>query len=126
MNKLWLGIGLMVILLAGGIGLLWGSTVFFNDFSRNVEEAGELALVGDWSAATEKMVKTQRKWERYRRFWASFTDHEPMEQMQTLLSQIELYRKEQLEVEFASACRALSHVAEAIEESHSLRWWSVL
>lgn len=126
MNKLWIGIGLMVILLLGGIGLLWGSNVFFDGFSRYVSEAGELALVGDWSGATEKMNKSQRQWDTYRRFWASFTDHEPVEQVQTLLLQIELYRKEQREVEFASACRALSRVAENIEESHSLRWWSVL
>lgn len=126
MNKLWIGIGLMVFLLIGGIGLLWGSSVFFRDFSQSAEEAGELALVGDWSAATEKMNKTQRQWERYCHFWASFTDHEPVEDIHTLFAQIELYRKEQREVEFASACRALSHVAEAIEESHSLRWWSIL
>lgn len=126
MNKLWIGIGLLMFLLVGGIGLLWGSSVFFGNFSESVEEAGALALAGDWSGAAREMETTQEKWEIYRHFWASFTDHAPVEQMQALFSQLELYKERQLEVEFASACRALSHVVQAIEETHGLRWWSVL
>ena len=126
MSKLWIGIGLMILLLVGGIGILWGSHVFFGDFSQSVEEAGELALAGDWYGAARKVETSQKKWESYRHFWASFTDHEPVEQVQALFSQLELYQKQQLQTEFASACRALSHVVQAIEETHGLRWWSVL
>lgn len=126
MNKLWIGIGLLLFLLIGGIGLLWGSSVFFGDFSESVEEAGEMALAGDWLSATQKMEQIREKWEWQRRFWASFTDHEPVEQVQALFSQLELYKEQQLQTEFASACRALSHVVQAIEETHGLRWWSVL
>lgn len=126
MNRLWIGIGLLIVLLAGGVGLLWGSGVFFGDFSQTVEEAGNSALAGDWVTAGQKMEKSRNQWEKYRRLWASFTDHEPVEQVQALFSQLELYNKQKRDVEFASACKALAHVAEAIEESHSLRWWSVL
>ena len=126
MGRLWIGIGILVILLAMGIGLLLGSGVFFEDLSQDLEQAGELALAGNWQAAGEKAEKSREKWEQYHRFWASFTDHEPVEQMQALFSQLELYRARQLEVDFAAVCRNLVHVAEAIDESHSLRWWSVL
>lgn len=126
MGRLWIGIGILVILLAMGIGLLWGSGVFFEELTQELEQAGELALAGNWQAAGEKVEKSREKWEAYRRFWASFTDHEPVEQMQNLFSQLELYRARQLEVDFAAVCRNLVHVAEAIDESHSLRWWSVL
>ena len=126
MLRLWIGIGILAILLAMGIGLLWGSGVFFEELSQDLQQAGDFALAGNWQAAGEKVEKSREKWEAYRPFWASFTDHEPVEQMQNLFSQLELYRTRQLEVEFAAVCRNLVHVAEAIDETHGLRWWSVL
>ena len=126
MLRLWIGIGILAILLAMGIGLLWGSGVFFEELSQDLQQAGDFALAGNWQAAGEKVEKSREKWEAYRPFWASFTDHEPVEQMQNLFAQLELYRTRQLEVEFAAVCRNLVHVAEAIDESHSLKWWSVL
>ncbi|MBE6920856.1 MAG: DUF4363 family protein [Ruminococcaceae bacterium] len=126
MLRLWIGIGILAILLAMGIGLLWGSGVFFEELSQDLQQAGDFALAGNWQAAGEKVEKSREKWEAYRPFWASFTDHEPVEQMQNLFSQLELYRARQLEVEFAAVCRNLVHVAEAIDEAHGLRWWSVL
>ena len=126
MLRLWIGIGILAILLAMGIGLLWGSGVFFEELSQDLQQAGDFALAGNWQAAGEKVEKSREKWEAYRPFWASFTDHEPVEQMQNLFSQLELYRARQLEVEFAAVCRNLVHVAEAIDETHGLRWWSVL
>lgn len=126
MNRLWIGVGILILLLAIGIGLLWGSALFFEDLTQELEQAEEMALAGNWQAAGEKVGQSKEKWERYRRFWSSFTDHEPVEQMQNLFSQLELYKERQREVEFAAVCRNLVHVAEAIDESHSLRWWSVL
>lgn len=126
MGRLWIGIGILVVLLVMGIGLLWGSGVFFEELAQDLERAGELALAENWQAAGEKVEKSREKWEQYRRFWASFTDHEPVEQMQNLFSQLELYQVRQLEVDFAAVCRNLAHLAEAIDEAHSLRWWSVL
>ena len=126
MLRLWIGIGILAVLLAMGIGLLWGSSVFFEELSEDLQQAGDFALAGNWQAAGEKVEKSREKWEAYRPFWASFTDHEPVEQMQNLFSQLELYRARQLEVDFAAVCRNLVHVAEAIDEAHGLRWWSVL
>ena len=126
MSRLWIGIGLLVVLLAMGIGLLWGSRVFFEDFTAEIQQAGELALAGNWADAEKKAESCRKKWDRYHRFWASFTDHEPIEQMENLFSQLDVYRVRRLEVDFATVCRNLAHVAEAIDESHNLRWWSVL
>ena len=126
MLRLWIGIGILAVLLAMGIGLLWGSSVFFEELSEDLQQAGDFALAGNWQAAGEKVEKSREKWEAYRPFWASFTDHEPVEQMQNLFSQLELYRARQLEVDFAAVCRNLVHVAEAIDEAHSLKWWSIL
>ena len=126
MGRLWIGIGILVILLAMGIGLLWGSTVFFEEFSEEMEQAGALAMAGNWTDAEKRVAQSKAQWEHWRNVWSAFTDHEPMEQMQNLFSQLEVYRQRQLEVDFAAICSNLANVAEAIQESHGLKWWSIL
>ncbi len=126
MNRLWIGIGIMVLLLALGIAMLWGSTVFFKKLSNDLEQAGDFALAGNWSAAGEKLSKSQAQWARWQCFWSACTDHEPIEQMQNLFSQLEVYQARQLEVDFATVCRSLVEIAKAIDESHSLKWWGLL
>ena len=126
MNRLWIGIGLLVILLGMGLGLLWGSHVFFTEFSENVEQAGHLAMSGNWQAAGQKVAKSKAQWDRFHNFWSAFTDHEPMEQMENLFAQLELYQSQQMEIDFSAVCRSLSHMARAIQESHGVKWWSIL
>ena len=126
MNRLWIGVGLLAVLLAMGVGMLLVSLNFNEEFSESLEQAGQFAMSGNWTAAEKQLAVGKEKWQTYRRFWASSTDHEPVEQVQNLFSQLELFQARRLEVEFASACRALVNLAEAIDESHSLRWWSIL
>ena len=126
MNRLWIGVGLLAVLLAIGVSMLLISKNFNEEFSESLEQAGQSAMSGNWTAAEKQLAVSKEKWQSYRRFWASSTDHEPVEQVQNLFSQLELFQARRLEVEFAAACRALVNLAEAIDESHSLRWWSVL
>ena len=126
MGRLWIAVGLLVLLLAMGIGMLIAGGFFFRGLSEELEQAGNLALSGFWSEAGEKAEQCQRKWEVSRRFWSAFTDHEPVEEMQKLFSQLEIFRDRQMAVDFAAVCRDLVHLADAIEETHSLYWWSVL
>ena len=126
MNRLWIGVGLLAVLLAFGVTMVFISRDFHGDFSSGLEEAGGFAMAGNWSAAEKQLAKSREKWQTYRRFWASFTDHEPVEQVENLFSQLELYQARRLDVEFASACYALAELSEVINESHNLNWWSVL
>lgn len=126
MKRLWIGVGILLVLLAMGVTLLCISNHFYQDFSRELQSAQELALAGNWTVAGEKADNAQTLWLQYRRLWASFSDHEPVEELETLLSQLEIYEKRRLEVDFAAVCQGIVHLAEAIDESHNLRWWSIL
>ena len=126
MGRLWIGVGILFVMLAMAIGLLWGSRMFFEEFADNLEQAEQLALSGDWVSAGEKAEKSRAQWEKYKHLWSAFTDHEPVEQMQELFFWLEVYQNKQLEVDYATVCSSLVQLAEAIDESHSLKWWSVL
>ncbi|MBE6957527.1 MAG: DUF4363 family protein [Ruminococcaceae bacterium] len=126
MNRLWIGIVILFLLLGLGVGLMWGSVAFFGSLSQKVEACGEAALRGNWAFVARETAECEEKWEKYAHFWASFTDHAPVEQVETLFAQLELYKKQRLSVEFAACCRSLAKEADAIGESHGIAWWSIL
>lgn len=126
MNRLWIGIGLLAALLAVGVAMLFVSRDFHETFTESLEQASRSAMAGNWQDAGQQAAKGKEKWERYQRFWAAFTDHEPVEDMENLFSQLEVYQARQLEVDFAAVCQNLVNLAAAMDESHSLSWWSLL
>lgn len=126
MKRLWIGVALLVLMLVGSIGMLLLSHCFYSRFSDTLESAADAALSENWSDAEKLAQEATRQWQRYHRFLASFTDHEPVENVELLLTRLLLFQKAGLTVDFADACMSLAHLSEAINESHSLKWWSVL
>lgn len=126
MKRLWIGVVLLGVMLAAGIGMLFFSRHFYRSFSDTLEQAADAAMAENWSAAGECARQATQQWQRWQRFFASSTDHEPVEEVSLLLSRLVLFEKARLAVDFADTCHSLSHLCEAIDESHSLKWWSVL
>lgn len=126
MKRFWIGVIFLAVLLAGSILLLAFSSSFYQDFSKALEAASALALNGDWSSATKSSENAQKKWNKSQYFLAAFTDHEPIAQVDQLFAQLALYGEKRMSVEFAVTCQQLRHCAEAINEAHSLKWWTVL
>lgn len=126
MNRLWIGVGLLVTLLVIGAVLLWETHGFYGEITAGLEEAAAAALEENWQEAGKKLQQCRQQWDSHRRFLSAITDHEPVEEMDSLFSQLELYEKRRMSVDFAAVCYNLSHLAEAIEESHNLKWWSIL
>lgn len=126
MKRMWIGVVLLAVMLATGVGMLLVSRDFYGEFSDSLDQAGEYALAENWVAAGNKLRESQRLWKQYRRFWAASTDHEPVEEVQRLFSQLEVYEKCRQGTEFAAICRSIVHRAEAIDEAQSLKWWSIL
>lgn len=126
MKRFWIGVGFLIALLAGSLFLLTFSSGFCREFSAALDEACALALEENWTPATEKVENCYKEWKNKQHLLAAFTDHEPIEQVESLFSQLALYSEKGMSVEFASTCCQLRHWADAISESHSLKWWTIL
>ena len=126
MKRFWIDIAMLGVMLAGSIAMLLFSHSFYDAFSETLESAADAALSGHWSEAEKLSQQAKLQWSRSRRFFASFTDHEPVEDVQLLFMKLELYQQARLTVDFADACKSIAHLCEAIDESHNLNWWSVL
>ena len=126
MKQFWVGVAVLILLLASGAGLAVGMDRLQGDISAKMTEAAAYALEENWEKADLAAGDAQAKWERSRKFVASFADHGPLEAADSLLSELAVYRKRKLPAEYAAVCLCLARQAEAIGESHSLRWWHIL
>ena len=126
MNRLHLGIGLLAVLLAVGIALSCVFHHIFAPLSQTLEDAGNHALSGDWAQAQTLSQQAYENWLRSRDLTAAAADHAPLEQMEQLFSNLQVYRALGLRGEFAAICAQLAQMAKAMEESQAVRWWSLL
>ena len=124
--RLWIGVAVLLVLLALGIGLMIGVSLQQDELAQTISKAQEAVLARDWEQALPYAQKAQALWENARHFAASFADHAPLEQMDALFSELWIYAKEAMAVEFASVCSYISNLAKAIGESQSVLWWNLL
>jgi sensor c-di-GMP phosphodiesterase-like protein len=126
MKRLWIGITILSLLLAVGIGTTIFATSTQQEISQTLSQASELALEGKWQEAKNLSQNAKQKWERYRKATASIADHEPMEEIDDLFSQMEIYLITNQPLPFSVCCASLSVLTEAIGEAHAVNWWSLL
>ena len=126
MKRMWIGAGLLLVLLALGIGLCWGFDALHRPLAAQMEAAGTAALAGNWTEAVETVEEAREKWERFRHFTAAVADHQPLEEIDGLFARLQVLAGGRVVTEFAAECRHLAILAEAIADSQGLSWWSLL
>lgn len=126
MKRLWIGVGFLAVMLAAGIWL----TLFFADIhkplSDSLQQAAQYAKTGQWEQADNLTRQAREDWTRYRNLIAAVADHEPLEEMESLLEQLELYGQSRDSVEYAALCARIAALADAMGESQQLTWWNLL
>ena len=124
MRRLWIGVGFLIVMLAVAIVL----TVLFDrihtPLAEDLQEAAQLAMAQDWEKATALTQRARADWKRYREFIAAVADHEPLEKMEYLLDQLQVYAKLHRTADFSATCVELAALADAMLESQSLTWWN--
>ena len=126
MKRLWVGILVLGLFLAVSLLLSWYMTGLHRDLSRQLCAAAQAAAHGDMEEAAQLAGSAKQHWERNRHFVASFTDHEPLENLDSLFEELEVYRIAALPVDYAATCIQLSQLCLAVAESHCLTWWNLL
>lgn len=126
MNRYFLGIGLLGLLLV--TGLLSGFLMedHHAPIADRLEQAAELALSGDLQGSAARVQQAKEKWDRRWQVVASLSDHAPMDEIDGLFSQAELYCAAGRTGDFAACCARLSQLIRANGEAHALNWWNLL
>ena len=126
MKRGWFGAALLLILLGLGVGSSSLMEVLHRPLADALDMASEWALEENWEGAAETARQAEASWRKLWHFSAILSDHEPMEEIDALFGQLEIYRAEGDSLSFAAACASLSRQVEAIADAHGLSWWNLL
>lgn len=126
MKRLWIGVVILAVLLGLGVGTTVFAVRTQEDISQNLQQASDAALRGKWAEASSLSLGAKAKWETYRKGTAAIADHEPMEEIDDLFSQMEVYLQTRQQIPFSVCCASLSVLTNAIGEAHAINWWSLL
>lgn len=126
MKRLWIGAAVLLILLIGGIF----STIFLcrlhQDLADTLDQAANCAQAGQWQQALSLYRDARQDWQRHFRFSAAFTDHEPLEEIERLFAALAVCENKKLTEKFILTCTHLSHLSQAVGDSHVPHWWNIL
>ena len=126
MKRGCIGAALLLLLLVGG-GLSVRAMVDMHaPLTGFLEKASEAALTSDWEQAQALSRKAQTRWEKNWHISAAFSDHGPMEEIDGLFAQLQVYGKLREGAGFAALCRELARELEAMGEAHVPNWWNLL
>lgn len=126
MKRLWIGVAVLLVMLAGGVALTFGFSGLHEHLSEELAAASAAAQRSDWEQAIALADSAREDWETYRHLAASFTDHEPLEKLDSLFAELAVCRTLSLQAQYAVVCTNLSELCSAIAESHALNWWNFL
>ena len=119
MKRTWIGIALLSVLFAGGLWLGEHMEKTLLPGAADLEKAAQLALTEEWDKAEALLTRTQKNWQKNRPVTASVADHEPMEDIESMLEELEIYAKLRDTASFSAGCMFLSKQMEALAKSHS-------
>ena len=125
MKKLWIGIGILLVLLALGIASSMVTRHVHGDLADRLEQAASLSPQ-DWDSANALADSARASWEQHQHWIAALVDHEPLEEISGLFDQLALSQRSHDPIEFAAVCLQIASICTMLEESHSPYWWNLL
>ena len=122
----WLGVGILVVFFALGLVTM---AVMDNEHLPTgalLEQAAEKTLAGSFEEAVSLGMEAKARWERSWNGTATAADHSPMDDVDALFGEMEIYAKTGEEPHFAACCQELSQRIQAVADAHRFSWWNVL
>ena len=126
MKRPLLGFCILLALLLSSICIWWAMMDIHRDIAGLLTQAQTAAEAENWQQAEYFSSLAAKKWEHHHRFTASFADHTPMDELDSLFAELEVFLQNRESPHFESTCAQLILLAHAMADSHNISWWNVL
>lgn len=126
MRRMWFGTALLLLLIALGIFVTVSSNALHTQIAHTLEDAAAHAQAGNWEEAQRSFQRAYSRWKQRHQLVAAITDHEPMEQIDSLFHQLMPVLGAKEQISFISGCRGLIVLVQAVGEAHGVNWWNLL
>jgi hypothetical protein len=125
-GRYWLGIGLLVLFLTLGLWVTYAMDNVHSEIAQTLDTAAAQTLSGNLPEGITLVQQAKEQWQAHWHGTASVADHAPMDEVDGLFAQLEVYGQAGLSTDFAAYCARLSNLVAAVGEAHSLTWWNLL
>lgn len=126
MKRLWIGIGLLMVILLAGLLIPEYLEFSHEPILDDLDRAAELAMAEEWDRAAYLADRAGEKWQKKRPVTASFVDHEPMDDIDGMFAQLEIYARSRDAAAFSGTCVYLRSQLDALGDYHKLNLWNLL
>lgn len=126
MKRFWIGFLILSILLCGGSAVTICMVKTHQPIADDLQQSAQAALDGNWEQAARLAGQAQTRWEKYHTFTAAFADHSPMDELDGLFAELEIFYVQREQTHFAAVCAHLAQLAQAMADSHAPSWWNLL
>lgn len=126
MARGWLGAGILAVFLILGFVLSSVTDKVHLSTGELLEQAVEKTLSGDFEEGVSLGMEAKARWEEKWNSTAVIADHSPMDEVDALFGEMEIYARTGEEPHFAACCKELVQRLQAITDAHRFSWWNVL
>ena len=126
MWRVWFGTALLLTLLSLCLFVTGYCGNAYKPVSGDLDAAAVAAMAGDTAGALAAARHSRQQWDAMWHKTAAFTDHEPMDEIDSLFALLEILGLQKNQEEFPALCAQLSQLTDALAHSHSLHWWTLL
>ena len=120
-----LGIGILIFFLIGGILGAKQMENLCKPICRDLENAQNLVKQGQDQQASQLIDSAYRAWKKNRFHIAAFVNHDPIDEIDGLFFQTQIYGQLKEKTDFAAGCGRLSQLIDALWQSHKFTWWNL-
>lgn len=125
-RRFWYGLGILAVLLALGLGTSWSMKSMQRPVTDALEQAAQAVMEGNLEKGKALALQAQDAWQEHREKATAVADHGPLEEIDSLFAQIQIYGQAGKSADFAAYCTRLAKLVAAVEEAHSLNWQNLL
>ena len=122
----WFGFAILILFLILGFVT---ATVMDNAHLPTeslLAQAAEQTLNGNFEEAVALGQQAKLRWDKHWNGTATVADHSPMDDVDALFAEMEIYAKAEEKPHFAAVCRELSRRIQAMAGAHRFSWWNIL
>ena len=126
MARGWLGAAILAVFFVLGIVVAGAMERTHLSTGELLTQAAEMTLNGEFERGMALGMEAKSRWEKAWSGTAVVADHSPMDDVDALFAEMEIYAKTGEQPHFAACCRELAKRVEAVSEAHRFSWWNVL
>lgn len=126
MIRFRIGAAILLLLLALGLAAQAWTAAAAEPIVQALEDAQRAAQSGQWEGEEAFRQEAQRLWQTHWHLFAALADHQPMEDIDSLLAQLAAYAREQDTGAFSASAAELTRRVAAMADAQRFRWWNLL